>query len=329
MSKRSIPILVLSLTAAVAVAAPRAHADSGAVLVLGSAGANERTTVASAVRSAARGGGWELVETPFSDLEVSQLAGCVKSAELWSCVSPVIAPKGIARLILVRVDTSGKPKSLVLTQQVLLSGSKVSTSDQRACDTCTDETLTRVSFDLTTALIKEASAGTAKTKITIRSTPPGAWITFDNASVGVTNRTYSTFPGHHTVMVQLDGFAPQTQEVDVREDEDTVVAFDLRQTTDGGGGRSPYLFPSVVAGVGALALGGGIALQVSTDPPTSGKQPAKLYSYPGIGLMAAGSAVIAVSVYMFVRRSKASRTTSAPTAALADGGGTVGWFVSF
>jgi hypothetical protein len=326
-------IVALSATAG----ASPAHAEAGAVLVVGKASAKQRATVASAVRSAARSGGWELTETPLSDAEVATIVGCLRSPDVWSCVSPIAAPKAIQRLIVVRVDpdlAAEESSTLVLTEQILLAGTAVPTADQRPCARCIDETLTRVTFDLTRGLTDEALAGTARTKITIRSSPPGAWITLDTNTVGLTDHTYTTFPGRHLVIVRRDGYETDSRKVDVTENQETVVAFDLQPKGKGkpssGPTEHPYLKPGIVAGAGLLAIAAGVIVQVTKDPPDTDVQPKYIPSTLGIALMAGGSITTAVGVYLWLRVSKQSRApASAPTAAITNGGGIIGWSGSF
>jgi hypothetical protein len=326
--------VVLAFLCCIAARAAHARADAGVVLVVGKAQAKDRTTVASAVRSAARSGGWELVETPLAEPEIATIVACLKAPELWSCVSPVVSGKGIQRLIVVRVEPDRSPDgiaALALTEQVLLPGSNVTTADQRFCPRCIEETLTRIAFDLTKTLLEEAASGTARTKLRITSIPPSAWITLDNTNVGLTNHTYSTFPGRHTVIVQREGFETETRSVDAIENQETVVAVTLH----GKGGvipgspEHPLRIPAIVAGTGVVVLAGGIGLQLAKDPPDSGQQPKYLVSVPGIALMVGGGVAIGVGVYLWVNATNKPAPASIPTAAITVGGGIVGWTGQF
>lgn len=326
----------LALVVAAATRLSHASADVGAVLVTGSAPEQQRTIVASAVRSAAHSGAWQLVETPLDDAEIATLVGCLDARKGWSCAEPVVTKKGIQRLIIVRVEVArqeGKP-ALALVQQVLLPGSEVTTADRRICPDCTDETLTRVAFDLTTALLKEAAAGTARTKIAIRSTPPGAWITLDNNNVGLTDRTYATYPGRHVVIVQLDGYETEQRVVEVREDQETAVPFVLRRKGAGGQTDSVarrYLVPGVLGVAGGAAFGVGLALQITKDPPEAPQdQPKRLYSTAGISLMVGGGLVLGYALYSGIRvRQKHAARISTPTVSLSSDGAAIGWAGSF
>jgi hypothetical protein len=311
-------------------------------LVVGKAPAKDRATVASAVRSAARSGGWALTETPLTDSETATILNCLKAPQRWACISPLTSGKGIQRLIVVSVEperTSDDNGALALTEQILLPGSDVTTADRRSCPKCTEEALTRITFDLTKGLLEEASAGTGRTRLRIMSTPPGAWITLDNTSAGLTDHTYSTFPGRHVVIVQRDGYPIETRNVDVAENQETIVAVTLR-TQDSvvrtprvtSAEHHPYLIPAIIGGAGAVALAVGIGLQLHEGPPAVGQdQPTRLVNGPAIGLIAGGGVAIGVGlgVYLWTRAAHRAAPTSTPAVAATTGGGIVGWTSRF
>lgn len=68
--------------------AAAARADTAVVLVAGKAPTKDRTTSASAVRSAARSGGWQLVETPLTESEVTTILACLKAPQ--RCLQPPV-----------------------------------------------------------------------------------------------------------------------------------------------------------------------------------------------------------------------------------------------
>lgn len=326
------PTLTLALSAALLSSSglvSASHAESAAVVVVGSATPKDRATVASAVRSAARSGSWELVETPFADAEIETVVGCLKATDLWSCVAPVATNHQVQRLIVVRVEpekTTDGSSAMAVTERILLPGAKSPTLDDRYCPNCTDETLTRVTFDLTKRLLQEASAGSARTKLTIKSTPTRAWIRLDDADVGVTDHTFATFPGHHVVIVKHDHYETEVRQVDVAENQEATVDVTLHtkdQSQTETSTPHPYVLPSVVAGVGAAAVITGLVLDLSVDPPAKPPQPEHLVSTPGVALMIGGGVAIAASVYLFVRAHR--QATSSPTASITPGGAMVGW----
>lgn len=325
--------VALAVLCCLVIGTAEAHAEMAVVLVVGKAQAKDRTTVASAVRSAARSGGWQLVEAPLTEPETRTVLACLKAPQRWACVSPVVAGKNIQRLIVVSLTPEAAPESagtLALTEQILLPGSDVATSDQRSCPKCTEEALTRIAFDLTKELLEEATAGTGRTRIRVISTPPGAWITLDTTNVGLTDHTYSTFPGRHVVTLQRDGYQIETRSVDVLENQETAVAVALRATGSTVAptppDEHPFLIPALVAGVGVAALAVGIGLQLAVDPPPVGqRQPSRLVSAPGVALIAGGSVAIGVGAYLWVRAMHRAPPASTPTFNVAPGGGVIGW----
>jgi hypothetical protein len=328
-------ILIIAFLAASVIRTPRAHAndDAGAVIVIGSVPDKDRVTVTSAVRAAARGASWDLVETPIDQTEIQTIVACLKSPRVWSCIDPLAKSKQVGRWIIVRVEPDRSPDgtpAVTLTEQILLHGSDLPTTDRRYCAAgCSDEALTRVAFDLTKSLLEEASAGTSRTKVTIRTTPTGAWITLDGNNVGLTDHTYATFPGRHVIVVQRAGFEPKTQTVEIPEDRETSVVFELTPTGAAGSSHA-YLLPGVVTGAGTIMFAAGLGLQLTKDPPDTRPQPARLVSTPGVGLMIAGGVAVGVGVVLWIRASKKSaRPSSAPSAAFTKDGASLGWAGTF
>lgn len=301
--------------------------NTGAVLVTGSAPEKDKGTTATSVRTAAHAGGWELAEAPLSAAESRTVLDCLKSPRVWSCLDPIATSKKIGRWIIVRVEPDRSPDgtpALTVTEQVLVRGSDVPTTDRRYCaNGCSDEQLTRIAFDLTKALIEEASAGTAKTTVTIRSVPSGAWITLDGNNVGLTDHTYATFPGRHVIGVQRAGYEAQTRTVEVAENRETTVAFELRSTSTNP--EPSRVVPLVVAGAGAAMFAVGLGLQLSKDPPDMPPQPERLVSAPGIGLMVAGGVAIGVGTFLWVRATKHAKPSSGPAGTAVSGGAVLGW----
>ena len=336
---RPLSLIALVFLCYLSIGAATAGAETAVVLVVGKAPAKDRATAGSAVRSAARSGGWQLIEAPLADSETTAILACLKGPQRWACMSPVLAGKDLQRLIVVGLDpdpSAGNSGTLVLTERILLPGSDVTASDQRSCSKCIEETLTRVAFDLTKELLEEAAAGTGRTKLSILSTPPGAWITLDTTNVGLTDHTYSTFPGRHVVTVQRDGYQIETRTVDVLENKETTVAFTLRPNVttppppppDTGG--HPHLVPAIVIGAGAAAIIAGVVLQLPPDAgPGIGNQPKYLINTPGAISVIGGGLAVGLGVYLWVRASRSAAPVSMPTAAITAGGGVVGWVSQF
>lgn len=339
MVRRIYPLAAIAFLAGVAVGTAGAHAETAVVLVIGKAAAKDRATTGSAVRSAARSAGWQLLESPLTDAEISTILGCLKRPQRWACVSPVLAGKDLQRLIVVGLDpdpaaeTSG---TLVLNERILLPGSDVAASDQRSCAKCIEETLARVAFDLTKKLLEEAAAGTGRTTLRIVSRPPGAWITLDTTNVGLTDRTASTFPGRHAITIQRDGYQAETRSIDAVENKETTVAFALRPAAGAPSAQGdqidghPHVIPGLIIGVGMAAVIAGVVVQLPPDSgPGIGRQPRYLINAPGAICVVGGGVAIGVGVYLWVRATRPAAPVSMPTATATAGGGIVGWLGRF
>jgi len=72
-------LVALVILACIATRVSYVHADAAVVISVGKASTQDRTTVASAVRSAARSSGWELIETPLSEPEILTVMGCLQT----------------------------------------------------------------------------------------------------------------------------------------------------------------------------------------------------------------------------------------------------------
>jgi hypothetical protein len=311
----------------VALGARGAHAgEHAAVIVAGKAPIKDRTVVAAAARSAAHEVGWELVDAPIPERDVDALVACLKTKDVRACADPIASRLAIPRLIIVRpeVDTGGT----TITEQILM-GAAPTTSDDRYCEKCNEEKLQHTTYDLTKSLIREAVTGAARTRLAVRSTPTGAWITIDSKQVGLTNRVYSTFAGHHVILFQHPGYMPETRAIDAVEDQETPVDVTLRPIGEGHVVENPtppsYVLPGVVAGVGAVVLVIGIGLQATvSSPPTGTDQPSTLYSKPGIGLMLGGAAIAAFGGYLLYTTHR-DRSSSQVTVSADHSGAVVGW----
>lgn len=333
--RRTCPLVVLAFLCCLGIGRADAYPETAVVLVVGKAPAKDRATAGSAVRSAARSAGWQLIEAPLTESETTTILACLKGPQRWACVAPVLSGKDLQRLIIVGLDpdpSADTGGSLVLTERILLPSSDVTASNQRSCSKCIDETLTRVAFDLTKELLEEADAGTGRTKLRILSTPPRAWITLDTTNVGLTDRTTATFPGRHVVTVQRDGYQIETRTVDVIENKETTVAFTLRPNAstppppppDAAG--HPHLVPAIVIGAGAAAIITGVILQLPPDAgPGIGNQPKYLINMPGAISVIGGGLAVGVGVYLWVRATRNATPASMPTAAMTTGGAVIGW----
>src|SRR5206468_11081888 len=103
----------------------------------------------------------------------------------------------------------------------------------------------------------------------------------------------------HVVILQRDGYQIETRNVDVVENQETVVVVTLRaqgSAVPPAKVTSPepsYLVPALVGGAGLAAVAAGVGLQLAKDPPAVGQdQSSRLVSVPGVVLIAGGSLAI-------------------------------------
>lgn len=327
-------VLGLAVTPALADTGP------GVVIVVGTVPAKDLTVVTTAVTSAARNAGWTVVDKHLTGAQSIAVLDCLIGTEPWPCLTAALG-KDVEKLIVVHVASDHGPDggpATTLAEQIMVTGSDVASSDQRACPRCADAALTSAAFDLTKSLLGEAAAGTSRTTLAITSTPPGAWITLDAKTVGATDHTYPVAPGPHTVMVQRLGSETEVRTVTARENENTPVAFQLHA----GNGQivvppvvdhpHPHVVPGLVIGVGVVALVGGSVISLEADGPGKGHpQPTYLYSGPGIGLAVAGGVAAVVGGWLWHRASQtqAAMAVSAPTVSISAQGTVLGWTGSF
>ena len=369
--------------ATVLATAAQAHADNTVLLVTGNAPAHARELAASALSSAADLGGTKIVPSPFLTQEEASLIKCLADAKPWVCMNPLLHAKSVQQLAILSLTTQlsadGAPV-IVLTEQIVASSQFAPAGDKRYCEHCTDDVLARLAAELTRSLTREVAAHAGHTVVAIHSVPRGAEIVLDGKLVGATDRSLPTYPGAHSLQLTLTGYQPIDRSVDVADHKTTTVQIDLvplpgTVVATGGGSSSapateptglaalPHWVPPVGLSVGVAAFGTGLALQLTkSSPPIGQPQPSRLYSTPGIALVAAGGVITGASVLLWfhlahgddsLAAAPASPTPTAPTSpapvsapatpphaartpsfsapivSVIPGGGVVGWTGSF
>lgn len=339
---RIIPVALL-LTAA---SHARASTDKTAVLLSGTVAAHARELAATAVETVARDSGRLLTQPTFSAKDVAAIRGCVTTPHAWRCVAPVIRDKELRQLAVVSLVNDTTPDHgpmIVVTEQVIMADLDAAVAAQRFCVRCTDDVLINVTTELTRSLFQEIEVRSGRTVIAVKSVPRGARIKFDGNSMGATDRSFNTFPGKHTVVLELDGYRQESRTIEAALDRTSELAVTMRSLTapaeerddsekrepspqaPGGPPTSP-LAPQVAMGAGALAVVAGAVLIVVNGQPTKepiGKvQPRYYYDTmsPGIGLVISG-AVAGIGGYIWWRY---TRSPVAPTVATTPGGTIVG-----
>ncbi|MEP6864772.1 MAG: hypothetical protein ABJE66_29400 [Deltaproteobacteria bacterium] len=92
-------------------------------------------------------------------------------------------------------------------------------------------------------------------------------------------------------------------------------------------GKPSYALPVTMVGLGAIAVGIGVYMNVTVEPPAMPPQPHYLYSGTGLAIGVAGLAVGAIGGYLWYRAAHSPR--SVPTLQADRHGGSVGMLVRF
>lgn len=321
-----------------------AEAEKMALLVSGTATAHERELAGSTFEAIARSAGLAVARPNFTAREASAVNACVTAAQAWSCVAPAVRGKGLDHVAIISLAPDTGPDSspmVVITEQILVARLDAAVVLQRFCIRCTDDVLTTTTSELTRSVLQEIAVRSGRTVVSITSTPRGARILFDGQSQGATDRSFNTFPGVHTVVVELDGYRQETRSIQAKLDRTTELSLVLRRldapAIDIGGSTSTSatpahasIAPKIAIGVGALAIvAGGVVLALNQGPavaPIGSEQPHHYRDTiaPGIGLMI-GGAVVTVGGYLWWRHTKAPAVSVVPL----PGGATVGVATSF
>ena len=330
-----------------------ARAESGAVLVSGTAKAQQQLVASSSVATAVRAASWNLDDKPYNATESAAAVACLRKPDPWTCISAILRDKRIQQVAIVSVDPKpGKNGSMdtVITERLVIANVDSLFVAQRFCDHCTDDRLAGLAAEVTKELLDRVAVGSGQTVVAIKSVPRGARVYIDTNLVGVTDTSINIVPGAHTITVELDGHAPDTRHVAAKENTTQEVSFTLQpvhgsQSAGGatgtgpgesrrGGGEHPRtarLVSGLVAGAGMLTfLTGAVLLALDEDPVTRPDQDAsRRYLDSGTGgviIGVSGLAIAGVSGYLFWRY---SRSSVGPAVTPASGGAVVGLTRSF
>lgn len=338
--------ILLIIALALASLTGTGHADGGAVMVGGKSPPHEKTIATNAAREVLRASGKEVIDRSFTAKDLDAVTGCIRKPPAWPCVEGVLRDKRIQHVAVVSVDPhSGR--TVKITQRMLVARADSVISGQRFCEQCTDDTLAANTAELTKELLDRLAIESGRTVLIVRSTPPGARVSLDGASIGATDLSTDIAPGHHTVKIEREGYETAVREIDAGEGKTADVSVPLQRSRSGTGPSSsqrgkpnpdetgPHrpsrLLPAVVSGVGVVGLATGIiVLALDEDGVTErDQQVAPTYTDTtavGLGISIGSVAVCGVSVYLWSRYARASGT---PRIAPVQGGAVVGWGRSF
>jgi hypothetical protein len=260
----------------------------------------------------------------------------------------VIRDKEIRQLTVLSVanDTAAdRGPMVVLTEQIIVADLDAAVSAQRFCVRCTDDVLSNMTGELTRSLLQEIEVRSGRTVVSIKSTPRGARITFDGNSMGATDRSFNTFPGTHTVVLELDGYTRESRTLEATLDRTSELSIIMRppnlrlsavaaaehhdaercEHDAPGAPTTSSLAPKLTIALGATAVvAGAIAIAFNQHPTTAHpgtEQPPIYYDTmrPGVGLVI-GGAVVGVGGYLWWRY---TRSTVIPAVAPMLNGATV------
>jgi hypothetical protein len=312
------------------------HQADGVVAIGGNAEERDRAAVTVGVIAATRTAGWQLPTKPLSKKEAAGLLHCMDPGEPWGCIPDTIDAQGIHRALVVdaqkQQSDDGSPL-VVLTAKLVVTRPRALVVQQKFCEHCTDDKLTKTSSELTQRLVRELAVRVGRTVLEVKSTPTSARITLDTEPIGATDTTYNTYPGSHVVIIEKPGYFTQTITVEAQEGKTAEVVATLREsaprvvlTTTNPSREVSHVVPFSLIGVGVVGVAtGGVLVylgqQNGPDDKTIHRRATKLGVISGI----AGIAALGTGAYLWWR----GRSPGAPTVSPVAGGGVVGWIESF
>ncbi|TMQ10293.1 MAG: PEGA domain-containing protein [Deltaproteobacteria bacterium] len=300
-----------------------ARAD-GAVMVVGNVSPHDREVIIDTVRIEGTALSLRFGSSAFSPDAADAAAACLRDKAPWSCVAPAI--RGKDQLVIVEVDSdrsAGAPMTIV-TAHLLSAGAETDSFSSRNCAMCNEDALKRAVSELSRDLLQRAAVRGGRTRLTVRSRPAGAQITLDGAPVDPAG-PIATYPGKHTIVLQLPGYAPAATDVVAADRQITEVTITLvRLRAPAAERRRSSLMPSLAISVGCAAIAAGIVLiAINETPDPHGPQPRDYYSTATTGTLtlAAGALAAGAGLYFLLRPRASSTAIVAPT----PGGAAIGW----
>ncbi len=329
-------ILLLLIGVVLLLSSGDVRADGTAILIAGNATQHERDLSRSAMAASIQAQGGRIVNAPFTSADAALVKKCLSNATPWACMKAAVASKGIDQLVVGSVDTGTSSTGALarrLSGYLVVSSLDYAIAEERHCDPCTEDVLASLAGELAQAQLRRLAIVRGRTHVSIRTTPPGAYITFDGETQGASDAVIPTYPGPHTIRLELDGHHVETRTVEAVEGKTVEVRVPMRLKGAGGTPIRPPRRPSRrgpiavgSAGVAALITGG--VLIVVHDPHGPDLGPREEYYYatrtPGIITAIGGAAAVAASIYLWRRQSR-STVTAAPLAR----GAAVGWITTF
>jgi hypothetical protein len=309
------------VVAALLVAAPAsARGDTTAIVVAGDPG--KKPTVIDVISPWLESKGQSVVLDSMPQTEIDKVVDCFLNDDT-KCAEPLVRSSGVARFLFVMIEVASE--DVTLTGWLFTGDGLVRSQQQRTCERCKVDALTRSASDLVEALWRAADASRATLKIT--SEPSGAEVFIDDQPAGVTPVDSDVSPGPHSIRVVLDGHGVYDQSVVASGGQvlplNAVLARSAIVRTKS---RLPWL---VIGGGGAALVVAGVLFAIDEDdPPPGGMRPATYRdtAVPAAVVGGIGVAAVGVGVYLLLRKPKES---SAPIVRASGDGVVVGWGGSF
>lgn len=318
-----------------------ARADGTAIVIAGNAPLHERDLFRSVMETSIRAPGRKVINVSFNTKDAAPVKACLSSSAPWTCMKGVVAPKDtdIDQIVIGSVDAAMSPAgapAIRLSGYLVVPDLDFAIAEERNCDPCTDTLLKSLAGELARAQLRRLAVVRGRTNISLHTKPPGAIITLDGEAHGTSDAVLPTFPGSHTIQLELDGHHAETRTVKASDGETVEVNVIMRPKDDGKPGRPPppppprpsRLVPILIGSAGVAAvITGGVLIAVHDPPdPDALRQPAYYYDTrtPGIITAAGGAIAIGVSIYLWRRQSD-----SVVTAVPFPGGAAVTWVATF
>lgn len=271
--------------------------------------------------------------------EVDKIVDCFILTDQ-RCAEPTVAGAGVASLLFVMVevkrDTRTSKDEVKLTGWLFSGDGKALIAQSVYCRDCRNDTLGPTAEDLARALFTMADAGTGRLSVT--TTPPGAFVAVDATAVGATPLEHGLRAGPHVVDITLEGHAPVRRDIEVGKDKTVTLDLRLQPEGRGGGGKGRGPLPYVAIAGGVALLGTGVAFYLMDQDCVAGgpcdvdntDETYRDSAALGVGLAAGGAVLLGVGAYLALRAAPASsgqastRPAATPVGWVTPRGGGVG-----
>jgi PEGA domain len=312
-----------------------AHAEPGAAVVLGGAPLHQRGVVRTAVEQALREAGWSL--QPMPSQQTVQIAACFAAEQPWTCLVPMAASRGIARVMLIQVEreSGGRRGQVRITGQLSGLDRERVALDFRYCSGCNDGELASTARALSQRLLVGGAVRNATSRIEVRTTPPGAIISLDGRMVDAPDNSIIASPGVHTLHLQLSGYRSEVRSVVVEEGQSALVEIAFARhgvpstptsrpadltiaaiPAARQGSRPALLGRALAIGGAAMVVAGGVLITLDEDAERDpDRRHHKTYfdsAVTGTSTVIAGAGCLAIGLY-YLKISQPPENQTAPT----------------